>query len=198
IEPDRAWCYSNADYVLLGEIVERITEAPLPVVLWQRILEPLGLRDTEYPLADPYVRSPHLPGYTRFAGRYHDTSVISPSESGASGAMISNASEVARFFEAVVHGDLVPSPWAARMRAAVPSQDGLGYGYGLSRLELPDGTIAYGHRGGTAGANTVVLATEAGRTVVLHQNALDLKRPVRWDNPFLLAALAVSLGPTPP
>ena len=44
--PGEQWHYSNTGYVLLGLIVERIEGRPLDEVFHNRIIEPLGLRET--------------------------------------------------------------------------------------------------------------------------------------------------------
>lgn len=45
-EPGEAWCYSTAGYVILGEIIRRVTGRPHEEVFRQMIFEPLGMRRT--------------------------------------------------------------------------------------------------------------------------------------------------------
>ncbi|MBW8303153.1 MAG: beta-lactamase family protein, partial [Brevundimonas sp.] len=45
-DPGTAWDYNNADYFVLGRIIETVTGQPYADALKQRILDPLGLRDT--------------------------------------------------------------------------------------------------------------------------------------------------------
>ena len=45
-EPGRAFDYNNADYFVLGRIVERLTGKSFEAALAERILRPLGLDDT--------------------------------------------------------------------------------------------------------------------------------------------------------
>lgn len=47
-EPGSAWSYSNSGYFLLGVVIEHVTGRPYDEVLRERILEPLGLDDTDY------------------------------------------------------------------------------------------------------------------------------------------------------
>lgn len=56
----------------------------------------------------------------------------------------------------------------AAMRDAQPVADDRGYGYGLYRVTLHGEVVVFGHRGATAGFNTVAFTTERGRTVVLY------------------------------
>jgi CubicO group peptidase (beta-lactamase class C family) len=47
-EPGSAFSYSNSNYVLLGQIVEKVTGSTLASQLRSRIFEPLGLKQTFY------------------------------------------------------------------------------------------------------------------------------------------------------
>lgn len=63
--PGTAYRYSNTDYILLGLIVERATGERVEAQLWRRIFKPLGLADTVFPTADPYLRGQHATGHVR-------------------------------------------------------------------------------------------------------------------------------------
>lgn len=192
LEPGARFRYSNTDYLLLGLIVERTTGERLDVVLRRRILGPLELRDTDMPVADPVIRGPHATGYTRLRSSepYIDTTEITPSESWASGAIVSTPHDVAAFMESLMSRDLVPSEQLTMMRNARPITEQRGYGCGLFRWTLPDGRMIFGHTGGTAGFNSVVVWSEDGRCVVLYQNSYDTSAHLPWDNKFTVAALA--------
>ena len=47
-EPGAGYHYSNTNYLLLGEIIEKVTSRPWYAEVRSRILEPLGLRHTGY------------------------------------------------------------------------------------------------------------------------------------------------------
>ncbi|MEO3755116.1 serine hydrolase domain-containing protein [Streptomyces sp. B6B3] len=190
-EPDARHAYSSTNYVLLGLIAERATGWRLPALLWERILNPLGLRDTDLPEADPHLRGPHATGYARAAlgEPYADLTAASPSESWAAGGLVSTPHDVAHFLDTLMTGGLLDeSSWRA-MSDTHPTGDRRGYGMGLMRLELPRGHHAYGHTGATAGFNCVALRTDTGRTVVLYRNALDLTNPLPLHTPFVMEAL---------
>ena len=53
-----AWIYSNANYLLLGELVEKVTGQPLAVEIRDRLLTPLGLEQAWYQA----VEQPRAPG----------------------------------------------------------------------------------------------------------------------------------------
>lgn len=58
-----AWAYSNADYLLVGLIIERATGRTLQHELHKRIVRPLHLRRTRFPVAAPR-RGGHARGYS--------------------------------------------------------------------------------------------------------------------------------------
>jgi D-alanyl-D-alanine carboxypeptidase len=64
-DPGTEFDYSNTNYVLLGLVLEQVTGKPIGELYRQRIIEPLGLKDTSFPdLADTSLPDPHAQGYT--------------------------------------------------------------------------------------------------------------------------------------
>jgi D-alanyl-D-alanine carboxypeptidase len=190
--PDSAFRYSNTDYVLLGLIIEAATRERLDAHLWQRIFTPLGLRESDLPTVDPYLRGPHATGYLRLPGAPQvEFSTLSPSESWASGAIVSTPAEVVRFFDALFDGALLDPHHLAAMLDIQPVDATRGYGCGLHRYTLPDGRHLYGHRGAVPGFTSAALRSTTGRTLVLYRNCLDLaggELPI--DSPLTRAAFA--------
>jgi D-alanyl-D-alanine carboxypeptidase len=106
LAPDSVFRYSNTDYVLLGLVVEKATGQRVDAQMWQRLFEPLGLRDTTFPTADPYLRGPHAVGYLRSTptSPYIECTKLSPSEEWTSGAIVATAHDVAAFLDGLVGG----------------------------------------------------------------------------------------------
>ncbi len=190
--PDAAFRYSNTDYVLLGLIIEAATAERLDVHLWQRIFAPLGLRESDVPAVDPYLRGPHATGYLRLPGAPQlEFSTLSPSESWASGAIVSTPAEVVRFFDALFDGTLLDPHHLAAMLDMQPVDATRGYGCGLHRYTWPDGRHLYGHRGAVPGFTSAALRSTTGRTLVLYRNCLDLtSSELPIDSPLTRAAFA--------
>jgi D-alanyl-D-alanine carboxypeptidase len=182
--------YSNTDYLLLGLVVEWVTGQRLDAQIWQRIIAPLGLRDTYFPIVDPALRGPHATGYIRFGvDSYTPCPEISPSASWASGAIVSTPADLARFYDALLGGELLPAEQLSAMRDAAPIDDRHGYGFGLYRMDFGDGIVGYGHHGAVPGYTSLVVRIDNGRTMVLYQNSFDETAPLRWNNPVTVAAL---------
>jgi len=61
--PVHGWLYSNTNYILLGMIIQKVTGQSPVTEIRHRILAPLGLRDTSFPLTSTQIPSPYAHGY---------------------------------------------------------------------------------------------------------------------------------------
>ncbi|HEX6353266.1 serine hydrolase [Actinophytocola sp.] len=148
-EPDTSWSYSNTNYILLGLVIEHRTGQPLETVVSQRILRPLGLRDTELPGTSPFLHGPHAHGYLPIEhdGQIHplDITILNPSAPWAAGAIISTTADLNRLYHALLGGHLLPP---AQLQQMICNPTGRNeYGLGISRLVLPCGITLWGHTG---------------------------------------------------
>jgi D-alanyl-D-alanine carboxypeptidase len=170
--PGKGWEYSNTNYTLLGMILQKQTGRSLPDLVENRITGPLGLEHTYF--ADP--RATHTGrgyahgyaiSYTGDAPRYTDVSGWPLGGwAGAAGAMITTADDLARFFSAVLQGELFSREQLRQMKTTVALPENFpikgGYGLGLLRTDSPCGTV-WGHGGDTMGHHSTAAATEDGR-----------------------------------
>jgi D-alanyl-D-alanine carboxypeptidase len=171
--PVHGWKYSNTNYILLGMIIERVTGHSVISVISRHILQPLGLRNTSFPLTSTLIPGPHAEGYY---GSVDVTRMVNPSSAWASGAMISTVGDVARFYRALLTGRLLPPTQQRELLTAIPVND-IGalfaedYGLGIYRVQLPCGT-AWGHDGGYPGGfKTFALTSPNGsRQAILVYN----------------------------
>ncbi|WP_285563990.1 serine hydrolase domain-containing protein [Streptomyces sp. RTGN2] len=181
--PGTRFRYSNTNYLLLDLIVERITDRDLRTNLERRVFAPLGLRDTSYPLTRTTIDGNHVHGYadvslllpdapdpTRF-----DVTALSPSEAGASGALVTTAADIARFYRALLQGRLLPPDVLRRMLTdTVPTTGSappaVAYGLGIYVYATSCGH-AYGHGGSALGYLTFALNSRDGNDqLVAHTN----------------------------
>jgi D-alanyl-D-alanine carboxypeptidase len=168
-EPGTDWSYSNTGYILLGLVIEQATATPLEQQLRRRIFEPLGLTRTSFPAA-PTLPPPFAHGYLPRGngliptpgGKPVDVTVWSPSWAWAAGALVSTAGDLARFYRALLGGELLRPEQLREMKTTVPIQDGsAGYGLGLASVPADCGT-AYGHDGGVPGYTSIAYSSENG------------------------------------
>jgi D-alanyl-D-alanine carboxypeptidase len=165
--PGTAWSYSNTGYVLAGMIVEAATGRTLGQELTRRIIRPLRLRDTFFPVNRPTIPGPNPRGYSLplvdGSGPLLDFTVYNPSLAWGAGNLISDLGDLERFFRALLGGRLLPPRLLAQMTTPVDTGvPGYGYGLGLEMIQTPSGRLV-GHGGAIPGFDNIVLSTEDGR-----------------------------------
>lgn len=153
--PGTSFSYSNANYGLLGWILEEITGQKLQKLYEEVITKPLGLHHTSYSKETP-TPSHLMRGYADFNddGKIFDTSdwgvlIISPAA-----GILSNTYDLLIFQEALHGGQLLSAQSYQEMITFInvvdPKFDRTEYGLGLRKWETEFGE-AYGHSGGMYG-----------------------------------------------
>ncbi|WP_194819881.1 serine hydrolase [Nocardia sp. XZ_19_385] len=171
--PGTGWEYSNTDYLLAGMLIEKATGRPYAEAVEQRIIAPLGLRDTFVPGNEPSIPGVHAQGYGKLGDSAPlDVSEVNPSIAGAAGAMISTAADLNEFFLALVSGRLLSPPEREAMMMTRPLGNSYqdAYGLGLQSTPLPCGGLYWGHDGGILGFQTMGATTTDGRSATVMAN----------------------------
>ncbi|MFE6865448.1 serine hydrolase domain-containing protein [Kitasatospora sp. NPDC057692] len=160
--PGQGWHYSNTNYVLLGELVRKVTGRAWQSEVDRRIVKPLHLDETTFQNTRTAVPGPHAHGYVTLPEGLADVTRLSPSFGDAAGNGISTGADLNRFHAALFGGRLLSPARLAEMTTAVPApMIGAHYGLGLIRYDLPCGEV-WGHTGGLPGYNTVWLGAKDG------------------------------------
>jgi D-alanyl-D-alanine carboxypeptidase len=186
--PGSQLSYSNTNSVVLAMIVESVTGHTFAHELESRIFAPLGLGDTSYPtLSD--IDGPHIHGYMQLDDGPFDVTAWSPSGLGAAGAILSDADDVARFYRALLRGQLFPKRLLKAMQTIDPVATGGvldagiaggGWGLGLLRESYPCGE-AWGHDSEHPGYMTAAWSSKDGSrqvVVVVNDHFADHDAPV--------------------
>ncbi|MGW8378955.1 serine hydrolase domain-containing protein [Streptomyces sp. ODS28] len=185
--PGEKYSYSNANYLALGLILEKVTGSSLAELIAQKITKPLGMKDSFLATNAAWsAGKQHVTGYEPNAGRLRqilsgtvdlpegvgfagperpqgnvDTAAIDPSWSWAAGGMVSTARDWQRLLTALMSGKLLPEAQMKQMRTTVAApEEGGGYGLGLMKVNAPCGTV-WGHTGGLPGYSSEFY-TDAG------------------------------------
>jgi D-alanyl-D-alanine carboxypeptidase len=187
--PGAGWDYSNTNYILAGMVIQSVTRHSPATEIRRRILVPLGLHDTSFPLSDPAIPGRHLHGYDL---DQRDVTRFNPSGEWTAGAMISTGADLARFDRALFGGALLPPAQQRDLETTVAN----GYGLGVQRVPVPcpDGPVsAWETDGGGSGYTSMALTTTDGdRQFVLAGNVFDLARDQRHEPPVPDARDAVA------
>lgn len=170
--PGDGYEYSNTNTVLIGSVVEEVAGAPIEQRYAERIWEPVGLGDgTAYPIEGPLPDLGVL-GYDVDPETLEAEPAlpVSLSALGAAGGMVSTATDLRLWAEALVAGSLLePGTQALRLAEAGPTDGGPVYdSYGLGIGEVAGW---WGHTGEGIGFQTAVLRDpdrDAGVVILLN------------------------------
>ncbi|MFB7913022.1 serine hydrolase domain-containing protein [Streptomyces sp. NPDC056061] len=170
--PGEKFGYSNTNYLLAGMVIKAVTGSEPAAEVQRRIIEPLGLRDTEFPTADPALYGNYLHGHAIRLILIDDVTVSNVQVSGSAGAIVSTLDDLATFSRALLTGKLLAPAQLAELKTTVPvdAAGNVGYGLGLEHMKLPCGKWAWGHNGAVLGYFSEWLTSEDGTEQALHAN----------------------------
>lgn len=216
-EPGTAQRYSNAGYILLAAVIEKVTGQSWDEAMRTRLFVPLGLSDTAYDRPDTVVPR-RAGGYSSDKGVLRNAVPFNLSIPKTAGSLRSTAADLLRWMRALSQGKLVGAAGFAEMStpalASVGVQDR--YGLGLYRWQIR-GQDAIGHTGQINGfasalfylpvedATVVVLANSDSfdaQTLARRMAAIVIGKPyplpgAEAARPEALAGLAGSYGSDP-
>jgi D-alanyl-D-alanine carboxypeptidase len=167
-EPGVAYKYSNANFVVVGMLIEKATGTPVARQYERRIFKPLKLRHTSYVHPQVGIKGTHVRGYLHpdeEGAPLVDSTEQTVSWAQSAGAVISDPADLNTFTSALMRGRLLSPRMLEAMTTATPT-DATGtrfYGLGLRRYHLSCGTQVYGHTGTVQGFYTYAFATRDGR-----------------------------------
>ena len=234
-KPDEKYEYNNTNYALLGLLVEKIDGKPLAQVMHDRLFGPLNLKDTLLPaspvntIPEPFshgylygsssvalVGEPPYSAAVQNAARAGtllptDYTGINHSFAAAAGGVISTATDLVTWTEALVGGKVLGSTWQRRWLDSLKPEDpakpdGQKYGYGIAQLSWGPNTI-YFHGGETPGYNSKISYDPANdMTLIIWTNltiSLDGQQTANtlWvkmlDGIYKVSPLSLSPSPSP-
>jgi D-alanyl-D-alanine carboxypeptidase len=144
-EPGEKRSYSNAGYVLLGYVVEKLTGKFYGDALKRGITGKLNLKDTYFGTGKTDVRRKESYSYV-CAENWKQQDEIDLSVPGGAGAIISTPADLAVFMQALFNGKIILPEHVEQMKN----------GIGMSSLPL-GGKTFYGHGGSTDGFRTLLV-----------------------------------------
>ncbi len=145
-EPGTRWAYSNAGFMLAGELIESVAQMPYAEYIRTEVLEPLGLSDTFVCPDEPPADDQWASGYEVTQGNWQravrlgrspglaDSAPINMDVIYAAGSLCASAIDLVRWPDLLENELLSPESFAA-MTAPTVLSDGTKVGYGLG-LEL--------------------------------------------------------------
>ncbi|HYD25424.1 MAG TPA: serine hydrolase domain-containing protein [Croceibacterium sp.] len=152
--PGAAWEYNNGGYVILAAIVEQLTGRPWHAAVIERIARPLGLTTLRYA-----VDAEGEPATARFYGAEDGRPVpargVHMSVAHGAGGLVASVEDMARWAQALHHGEVVGPELYHEMTSRAQLSDGSSrpYGFGLRLLQVR-GRPALVHGGAGRGVDT--------------------------------------------
>ncbi|MER8003801.1 serine hydrolase domain-containing protein [Streptomyces sp. NPDC095613] len=190
--PGTSWAYCNAGYIVLGMLIEHLSNARVEDVARRLVFDPLGMHATELPPlthGSSTLPDPRLRGYHRQADELADATRINPSWAWTAGNAVSTAGDLRLLVEASARGDLLQEQThRERMSTHPVPETTLGYGLGIANF---DGM--WGHNGELPGFQSFAGYDPAtGTTIVVLTNLDDHSADTLAA--FLRARLADTAG----
>jgi CubicO group peptidase (beta-lactamase class C family) len=140
--------YSNAGYILLGAVIEKVTGKAWHVALHDELLAPAGLSHTRYAIASSIIPG-RAAGYTGAPGQIENAPFISMTAPASAGALASTADDLRIWMRALAGGRIVSAAGFQAMAtpAVIPGKTPPNpYGFGLYTWPVRGETMV-GHTG---------------------------------------------------
>ena len=156
-EPGSKFSYNNSGYFLLGAIVEKVTGQPYEQVLKEKILDPLGMKNTGYDHHDTLIEK-RASGYQKTPDGYMNASYLDMSIPYAAGSLYSTVEDL-YLWDQALYTDRVVSA-ASKDLMFKPNLSDYAYGWVVTKVKLGNGTDSVSkiaHGGGINGFNTVIV-----------------------------------------
>lgn len=171
-EPGGDWNYSNAGYVLLGRIIEKVSGESYAAYIQRNLFTPAGMTSSGYDQLDEVVPGLAV-GYYRdgpFSADWKADWLKVPYSAGPAGGGYSTNADLVRFSQALRTGKLVkPATLTKMFGNPVPAGPG-GYAAGFGD-RVSHGLRIRGHAGGIEGTDAnLAIVWETGATVALTSN----------------------------
>jgi len=155
--PGEKFAYSNSGYMVLGYIIETVTGSSYETVLQEKILTPLGMKNTGVDKRRPLAKH-RAKGYFKGFGEYFNSDYIDMSNIPAVGNMYSTVEDMFLLDQALYTEKLLPKKYLDMVFTQhIPDSDyGGHHGYGWELKPKPVGNTSdmvetIGHSGSIQG-----------------------------------------------
>lgn len=135
-KPGAKWEYSNTNTVLLAMVIQKVTGQRVEEVFKKRIFQPLGLRNTSWPITSG-IPEPYPHGYSEqtLDGKQADVTFRNPSWAWGVGNLISNLADLKIYAKAMATGEKLLSKEMQKQRLTwvtlPPNTETRKYGLGI-------------------------------------------------------------------
>lgn len=190
--PGTKFSYKNADFIILGKIIEKITGKSYATVLQENILKPLQMTNSGYLRNGDIVGSlvtPYL--FDKTTGNFGNDDPYWIDNFYAAAAMYSTVEDLLKFDQAIFNAQILSKKTVDLMLTAHPALYNVGYGFWISPVQFGAiKTLAADRQGAISGSNaTWIHLIEQKKTVIILANS-DAANINEMREKFVLASLA--------
>jgi len=159
--PGEKMSYSNTGYIVLGDIIEKVSGQSYEQFVTENIFMPLGMKDSGYDSNTAIIKH-RASGYIKQPSGYINASYIHMSIPFAAGALYSTTHDLLKWEQALFAGKVVSKASLERMTTPFKND----YAFGLVSALVKDRRVIT-HSGGIDGFNTTMTYYPDTRTVVI-------------------------------
>ena len=166
-EPGSKYSYNNSGYFLLGAIIEKVTGQTYEQILKEKILDPLGMKNTGYDHHGTIIEK-RASGYEKTADGYRNASYLDMSLPYAAGSLYSTVEDL-YLWDQALYTDRVLSVQSKDLMHK-PNLGDYAYGWQIAKVKLGTGTetvAAIKHGGGINGFNTMIVRYPAQKNLIV-------------------------------
>lgn len=147
-EPGAEMSYSNSGYILLSYILENVNKKPFSKILEEKIVKPLGLKNTYYG-GKIDIKKGEANSY-EISENIKKEEETDPSIPSGAGALVSNAEDLLKFIQNLFANKVISANSLAQMTKMTDN-----YCYGIFAVPFHD-LKGFGHTGGIDGFTSEV------------------------------------------
>ncbi|MEO8073219.1 MAG: serine hydrolase domain-containing protein [Acidobacteriota bacterium] len=150
-QPRDNWSYSNTNLPLVGIIVEKASGKTFEEFVTERILQPLNLHSIRFKHQADVVPN-RATGYELRNDKWENGEPFRPKVIAASGGIVATATDLAKWWEAVLHGKIVKQTSLEQMLQPAKLNDGRTVAHGFAFfIDTFNGHQMIQHFGSTVG-----------------------------------------------
>lgn len=172
--PGERFSYSNSGYVLLGQIIEKVTGRSIDKVLHEKILMPLKMTNTGFD-NDRNILKNRANGYYQFAGAFVNSNYIDMSVAFTAGGMYTTVEDLFLWDQALYTDELLPKKYLHLIFDKHIPARGQNYGYGWNIGEIPIGNsdskiVTIDHDGVINGFSSLIIRIPSDHSSIIILN----------------------------
>ncbi len=173
--PGERFSYSNSGYILLGEIIEKVSGKKYEQMLQDKIFNPLNMKNSGYDHHNAILKK-RATGYSKNGVTVENSDYLDMSIPYAAGSLYSTVEDLFIWDQALYTEKLLSKKYMDMLFEKYTPANGEHYGYGWQLGKMQVGTSTenidfIGHGGGINGFNTLITRLPSeNNTVILLNN----------------------------